>query len=278
LQAALARHVPDVPCLGVISQDPALALPDRHLGLVPAGEQSESETVIEHAARVMSDALDVEALLALARSSRLDKAGPAIPLPPLGQRIAIARDDGFVFAYPAVLDGWRRASAELSFFSPLGDEMPDEDADAIYLPGGYPELHAGKIAAAQRFIGALRSAAHRGVTIYGECGGYMVLGEALTDAKGHAHGMTGLLPLATSFAERRLHLGYRTMTLLADGPLGRAGARFRGHEFHYATTVSVSGDALFAAGDSYGADLGQIGLRRGSVAGSFLHLIDRAED
>src|SRR5205823_6575055 len=151
-------------------------------------------------------------------------------------------------------------------------------ADAIYLPGCYPELHARRLAGASRFLGALRSAASRDTVIYGECGGYMVLGESLTDADGRVHPMAGLLPLATSFAERRLHLGYREMTLLQDGPLGRVGSRFRGHEFHYAATLSACGDALFAATDSSGVDLGQTGLRRGSVAGSFMHLIDRAED
>ena len=107
----------------------------------------------------------------------------------------------------------------------------------------------------------------------------MALGETLTASDGGVHRMAGLLPLATSFAERRLHLGYREATLLAAGPLGKAGTRFRGHEFHYATTVS-EGDAapLFAAADSCGADLGPAGLRRGSVTGSFIHLIDRAAD
>ena len=135
-----------------------------------------------------------------------------------------------------MLRGWRDAGAELSFFSPLADETPDPDADAVYLPGGYPELHAGRLAASKRFLGGLRQAASDRKTIYGECGGYMVLGEALTASDGSVHRMAGLLPLATSFAERRLHLGYRQARLLAAGPLGKAGARFRGHEFHYATT------------------------------------------
>src|SRR5262249_41712487 len=173
----------------------------RHLGLIPAGERSETEDIIEHAASVVADALDVDALLTLARPSRLDKTAPAVPVLPLGQRIAVAGDDAVVFAYPVVLEGWRRAGAGLSFFSALAHETPDHNGDAIYLPGGYPELHAGRLATAQRFSGALRSAERRGATIYGECGGYMVLGEALTDAEGHAHRMTGLLPLATSFAE-----------------------------------------------------------------------------
>jgi cobyrinic acid a,c-diamide synthase len=116
-----------------------------------------------------------------------------------------------------------------------------------------------------------------GASVYGECGGYMVLGEALTDAEGHAHRMAGLLPLATSFAERRVHLGYRALALLQDGPLGHAGGRFRGHEFHYATTLSAGGEALFTTADSCGVDLAPAGLRRGSVAGSFMHLIDRED-
>src|SRR5205823_12964290 len=109
-------------------------------------------------------------------------------------------------------------------------------------------------------------------------GGYMVLGESLTDADGHVHRMAGLLPLATSFAERRLHLGYRQVTLLSAGPLGSHRARFRGHEFHYATTIRADGEPLFALRDSCGVDLGESGLRRGLVMGSFIHLIDRAED
>src|SRR5437764_808630 len=172
-------------------------------------------------------------------------------LPPLGQRIAVARDDAFLFAYPAVLEGWRRQGAELSLFSPLADEAPAPASDAVYLPGGYPELHAGRLAAATPFLTALRRTAASGAQIYGECGGYMVLGETLRDAEGEIHRMAGLLPLATSFTERRLHLGYRAATLLGAGPLGAAGALFRGHEFHYATTAAAGPAApLFALADS----------------------------
>jgi cobyrinic acid a,c-diamide synthase len=170
------------------------------------------------------------------------------------------------------------AGAELSFFSPLADEAPDPAADAVYLPGGYPELHAGRLAASERFFAGLRQAARDNKAIYGECGGYMALGETLTAADGRTYRMAGLLPLATSFAERRLHLGYREVTLLAAGPLGAAGTTYRGHEFHYATTASVGAAApLFAATDSCGVDLGSAGLCRGAVTGSFIHLIDRAE-
>ena len=278
LEAALARHRPHLPCLGAVAQDPALVLPERHLGLVPAGEL-QAEAAIAHAAKAVAAGIDVERLLSLARPAAIGDPQPALPLPPLGRRIAVARDEAFVFAYTAVLQGWRAQGAELSWFSPIADEAPDPAADAIYLPGGYPELHAGRLAAAERFRAGLRDAAADGKAIYGECGGYMALGEALTDADGRSHRMAGLLPLRTSFAERRLHLGYREARLLAPGPLGAAGARFRGHEFHYATTISASAAApLFALADSCGDDLGPAGLRRGSVNGSFLHLIDRADD
>ena len=144
----------------------------------------------------------------------------------------------FGFSYAATLLGWRAAGAEIVRFSPLAGEGPDAAADAIFLPGGYPELHAGTLAANGAFLDGLRQAARKGTAIYGECGGYMTLGEGLIDADGARHAMAGLLPLVTSFAERKLHLGYRQGTLLADSPLGKAGSAFRGHEFHYATVVS----------------------------------------
>ena len=278
LEAALARYLPGLPCLGAVPQQAELALPERHLGLVPAGETTVAEAVLERAAAAVESAIDIDWLIGLARASSSGCAVPTVLLPPLGQRIAVARDDAFLFAYPAVLEGWRREGVALSFFSPLADELPDPNTDAVYLPGGYPELHAGRLATAERLLAGLRDAAAAGKALYGECGGYMVLGEALTDADGRTHRMAGLLPLVTSFAERRLHLGYRALTLLQDGPLGPAGSRYRGHEFHYATTISASDDgALFAVTDPWGADLGTAGLRRGSVAGSFIHLVDRED-
>jgi cobyrinic acid a,c-diamide synthase len=275
LAAAVARHLPGFAVLGALHADPALALPSRHLGLVPAAESAAAERVIDCAAAAIGTALDIDRLLAAARSAILahgDYAGIAIP--PLGQRISVAFDDAFRFAYPAVLDGWRDAGAELKLFSPLAGEAPPPTAEAVYLPGGYPELWAGRLAAAGGFIAGLRAAARAGKPVYGECGGYMVLGEALTDGEGGRHAMAGLLPLETSFAERRLQLGYRCAKLLGETPLGAAGCRFRGHEFHYATTVRENGEPLWAATDAAGGDLRCCGLRRGSVFGSFIHLID----
>jgi cobyrinic acid a,c-diamide synthase len=275
LAAAVARHLPELPVLGVLPRDDELTLPARHLGLIPAGE-SGAEAAIGRAAARVATVFDIDQLIALARPSRLGGSAAAPGLPPLGQHIAVARDDAFLFAYEATFASWRRQGAEISFFSPLADEAPPPGYDAVYLPGGYPELHAGRLAAASRFLGGLRDAAKGGTTVYGECGGYMVLGEALTDAGGQTHQLAGLLPLHTSFAQPRRHLGYREAALLDAGPLGQAGARFCGHEFHYATIVDEGNAApLFAIADTSGNDLGRAGLQCGRVAGSFIHLIDR---
>ncbi len=279
IEAALAATLPELTVLGAVPRNDDLALPERHLGLVPAGEHGALDAFLDAAADHVATAIDVPGLLAAARpSSHAPSTERVQPLPPLGGRIAVARDSAFAFLYPAVLEGWLRGGAELSFFSPLADEPPDASATAIYLPGGYPELHAGTLAGNAGFLGGLREAAGRGATIYGECGGYMILGDALIDAAGVRHRMAGLLPLVTSFAERQLHLGYRALSLAGPTPLGGAGSAFRGHEFHYASIVSEgSAETLFAARDAMGNPLGAAGLRVGTAMGSFMHLIDRAE-
>ena len=275
LAAAAARHLPRLAYLGSLPADPGLALPSRHLGLVPAVENGDADAVIERSAAHISASVDVERLLSLALDSVLTAPPTAVPMPPLGRRIAVARDEAFCFAYHAMLEGWRSQGAELAFFSPLADEPPDADADAVYLPGGYPELWADRLASAEVFMSGLRRAAASGFVIYGECGGYMVLGDALIDPEGRSRRMSGLLPLVTSFSERRLHLGYRRAILRTGTPLGTAGAVFRGHEFHYAT-MTRQGDAtpLFSVCGPAGERLGAYGLRQESVFGSFIHLID----
>ncbi len=277
LRRALARSTVPIRCLGAMPRAGSLALPSRHLGLVPAGEQRDLAAFIAAAAEQVKQHLDWRALSELAKPSQIVKNAASTMLPLLGQRIAIAGDDAFVFAYPAVLDGWRSAGATLSFFSPLADDTPASDSDAIYLPGGYPELFAARLAGNRRFLDGLRRAAANGAAIYGECGGYMVLGHTLTDADGKAHEMAGLLPVATSFAARKLQLGYRQVALASDTPLGRSGAAFRGHEFHYASIVEEgSGVPLITAADADGTPLGAMGRVAGRVMGSFVHLIDAA--
>ncbi len=260
-----------VPVFGAIPRRTELATPSRHLGLVQAEELDGLEGFIAAAGREVAAHVDLPALTAIARAApAASEETTAPPVRPIGSRIAVADDVAFRFAYPHVLAGWRAAGAEILPFSPLADEAPDASTDAVFLPGGYPELHAGRIAAAAVFREGVRAAAARGASVYGECGGYMVLGEGLVDAQGARHAMLGLLPLETSFERRKLHLGYHRATLTAQTPLGPAGLDCRAHEFHYASIVHQGEAApLFRLSDGASA-----GLSVGTVAGSFLHLID----
>lgn len=267
----------DMPVLATLPVEPDLKIPSRHLGLVQADEKANLELFLDRAADWLHRHLDRAALEQALRPLAVPAGAALTPLPPLGQKIAIARDAAFAFCYPHLLQGWREQGAELSFFSPLHDGVPDADADAIFLPGGYPELHAARLAGNLPLMLALKTAAQRGKAIYGECGGFMLLGQSLTDAEGETHPMAGLLPVATSFKTRKRQLGYRRILSLADTPFGAKGSRFRGHEFHYSVQMgqAIGAPPLFAATDATGADLGPTGCRQGSVFGSYLHLIDR---
>ncbi len=269
-----------IPVLGALPREPGLALPERHLGLVQARETADLEVRLERLADAVEAGIDLDRVIAAASTTLAPTAGPAAPaLPPPGGRIALARDDAFTFVYPHVVAGWRAGGATILPFSPLADEPPPEDADSCWLPGGYPELHAGRLAAATRFRDGLAAfAATR--PVHGECGGYMVLGEALEDAAGVSHRMAGCLPVATSFARRALHLGYRRTQLTADCALGRAGDALMGHEFHYACVMDDGSDApnLATISDAEGRALGSAGHVRGHVSGTFFHAIARATD
>ncbi|QPO11932.1 cobyrinate a,c-diamide synthase [Thalassospira sp. A40-3] len=279
---ACAKHLPDLPVLGAVRRSEDLILPERHLGLVQAGEHAELDTFLDRAADIISQDVDLDALIALVgekagkaeKTKKSAKPTPTAPvIAPLGRHVAVARDAAFAFSYPHLLDGWRAVGTKISFFSPLANEAPNPDCDAVYLPGGYPELHAKTLAAAKVFRAGMHDAAQRHVLIYGECGGYMTLGNGLVDASGTRHEMLGLLPLETSFASRRLHLGYREAQLGIPTPFGPAGMKLRGHEFHYATTLSEDGMPLCRMKTATGLDLGPAGLVDGSVFGSFFHMI-----
>ncbi|MCZ4280710.1 cobyrinate a,c-diamide synthase [Kiloniella laminariae] len=264
-----------IPVLGHLRRQEDMVLPNRHLGLVQAVEHSELDGFLNRAAEQVAWDVDCRALLDLARPSRLERREMGTLVPPIGQRIAVASDVAFSFCYSSLLEGWRQSGAELTFFSPLEDQQPSPKADAIYLPGGYPELHVGQLGANQNFMGALRAAAEKKITIFGECGGYMVLGQGLIDGRGDHHAMTGLLPVETSFAVRKRSLGYRVVRSLVDSPLGPVGQGFAAHEFHYSTVVRGEGEQpLFNVEDAAGKNLGTAGCRLGSVMGSYIHLID----
>ncbi|WP_284164665.1 cobyrinate a,c-diamide synthase [Frigidibacter sp. SD6-1] len=259
--------------LGALPRRASIEMPERHLGLVQAEETPELDRIISEAGAFVAEHVDLDALIAAAAPTGLS--GPPLAVAPPGQRIALARDAAFSFVYPHLLDGWRRAGAEVLPFSPLADEAPDGTADCCWLPGGYPELHGGRLAAAEHFRDGLRAFAETR-PVHGECGGYMAMGEAIVDKDGLRHRMAGLLGLVTSYEKRRMHLGYRMATLQAPVPGYPAGARLRGHEFHYSTILEQPDRTLATVLDATGEPVAETGSRRGLATGTFFHLIAEA--
>ncbi|WP_378950211.1 cobyrinate a,c-diamide synthase [Mesorhizobium sp. ANAO-SY3R2] len=264
-----------LPVVGGILRDPSLSLPERHLGLVQAEEHADLFAHIDKLADMAERSLDLDAIVALATPLAPAGGDQSFALSPPGQRIALAQDAAFTFLYPHVAANWRAMGAELVPFSPLADQAPDPSCDVCWLPGGYPELHPGRLAAASNFLSGTRRFAST-KPVHGECGGFMVLGETIEDADGVTHPMLGLLGHATSFAKRKMNLGYRQARLSAPCPLGAKGSVIRGHEFHYAQTISQGTDApLGEIADGQGNPLGTFGGRREHVSGTFFHAIAR---
>jgi len=270
--ARLGMDKAGINVLGVLPRRGDLALPERHLGLIQAVEHPDLEEAIKGYATFLRDHVDLEAIKAAARAGNADVGD--LPKPP-AQRIALAQDAAFSFTYPHLLTGWRNAGAEILPFSPLADQAPDPSADLVWLPGGYPELHAGRLAAASTYLAGLRAHA-KTKPVHGECGGYMALGETLIDKDGTHHQMAGLLGLVTSYEKRKFHLGYRQATLQASMPGFAQGARLRGHEFHYSTILDEPDAPLALVGDADGNPVPETGSIRGHVTGTFFHLIAEA--
>jgi cobyrinic acid a,c-diamide synthase len=300
LRRALAET--GIPVLGVLPRREALHLPERHLGLVLPDELITFDAVVAAAQAAVGEYIHLDRLLALATllpSSPLRGAteggGRSVvhrwtPTPspsphgggerdlhtgltPLGQHIAVARDDAFSFLYPHWLSDWRAAGAELSFFSPLANEGPRAEADAVFLPGGYPELHGAKLALAHTFRAGMLAARDRGALIYGECGGFMVLGRSLTDKGGATHRMLGLLDNETTIERPKRTLGYRRLVHKSPLPWPE---RLYGHEFHYSTGTTAPDNPLFHATDAQGEPQPPLGAIHGRVVGSYAHVIDAA--
>jgi len=264
-----------LPVVGTVLRDPTLTLPERHLGLVQASEHPEMDAHIDRLADAMERSLDLDAIFAAAKPFDIPMGSTEKSLRPPGQRIALAEDAAFTFLYPHIKRQWRAMGAEIITFSPLADEAPPADCDICWLPGGYPELYPAKLAAADNFKAGLKIFAET-KPVHGECGGYMVLGKALEDADGVTHAMTGLLSHATSFAKRKMNLGYRQARLLGHSAIGSANDLIRGHEFHYARVIDAGNDEPLAMiADGRGVEIGSSGGKRGSVTGTFFHAMAR---
>lgn len=272
--ARLGMEEAGINVLGCLPRRGDLTLPERHLGLIQAIEHPDLETAISGYAAFLREHVDLQALKDAAKSTA-QTGQDTLPKPP-AQRIALAQDAAFSFTYPHLLEGWRRAGAEILPFSPLADEAPDSNADLVWLPGGYPELHGGKLAAASNFRAKLREHAET-KPVHGECGGYMALGEVLIDKEGNRHQMAGLLGLVTSYEKRKFHLGYRRAVLNAPMLGFTEGQALRGHEFHYSTILNEPDAPLARVADADGNPVPETGSIRNQVSGTFFHLIAEAQ-
>lgn len=262
-----------IPVLGVLPRRDSLHLPERHLGLVMPDEVAGFESVVAAAGEVMEEFIDLNRFVASSAPIAHRSSSPTArrALAPLGQRIAVAQDAAFCFTYPHLLSDWRDQGAEITPFSPLADQSPKMDSDAVYLPGGYPELHGQILAAADNFRSGMAAARDRGALIYGECGGYMVLARQLEIHTGEIVPMTGLLPVAISMARPKRTLGYRRLHHVSPLPWSQD---LMGHEFHYSTGGAAN--PLFSATDALGTTLPPMGAVLGRVMGSYAHVIDVA--
>lgn len=280
IRDAFAASCPDIPLLGCLPYDPAVERASRHLGLLTAQECPLPPTQQGAMATWLTHHVDLDALIAAATMHTPPCPPRATPLPslPCRPRIAIARDAAFCFMYPALPAALTAAGAEVVYFSPLADaDLPP--CDGVWVPGGYPELHAPALAANNRLRAAIRAAADAGLPIHGECGGYIWLMDGLETPSGR-YAMTGCLPGTVRIGERRAALGYRGMHTHGATAFGPAGTTTRGHEFHYGVITepvharyAMPGcTPLWQLTDRQGAPLGVDGCVRGCVSGSWAHL------
>jgi cobyrinic acid a,c-diamide synthase len=255
----VASSLRDIPLLGWLPQQD-IALPERQLGLVLPGEIEGLEALLD----ALADGLHFN-----------EDAWNALPILPQsapewrqvdrlldGRTIAVARDAAFCFLYPANLDLLQAMGARLRYFSPLADERVPVDADAVFLPGGYPELHCEALSKAAHWQASIRAAHARGLPILAECGGMMAVADGLTDMDGQRWPMAGLLPGEVRMQPRLGGIGAQAMPT-AHGPL-------RGHTFHYSRFDTPAQAQAYAVKTSTGSD-GEAQYRIGSLRASYFH-------
>jgi cobyrinic acid a,c-diamide synthase len=283
-----------LPMMGWLPRDMQLQIPERHLGLVPGGEQVDSDALIAQMAVAVRARFDVAGVVGVARGA-VDAAalaarpvdahsGSASPtLVPDTRRgvsrpiIAVARDEAFCFYYPENLELLIEEGAAVEFFSPLRGERPDMRAAGVYLGGGYPELHGPALASNTGLWSVLNDMHAADVPIYAECGGFMVLTEGLTDSEGHSWPMGGLLPGFARMSGKLAALGYRHATALRSNLLAEPGDTLRGHEFRYSSWVRDTNVADDTAAWQLKGTRGDvpndaIGIARGNLLASYLHV------
>lgn len=231
----------DIPLLGVITADQQIAIPERHLGLLPAVERGELDGLFAKLAELVEEHLDLDRILSLAEEAEElgelpEEENPFSPSqkePVI--RMAVARDGAFNFYYPENLELLQRAGAELVYFSPVaGDKIP-EDVEGLYIGGGFPEEFAEQLGENEEVRQSIKEAILQGLPTFAECGGYMLLTEQLEKTDGRVYPMVGVIPGKTKMAKKLVALGYREVTGLSGNFLLAGNKKARGHEFHYST-------------------------------------------
>jgi cobyrinic acid a,c-diamide synthase len=260
--------------VGAIRREDDLTLPERHLGLVTARESDLAQDRISRLADAVERQLDLEALLAIAKpvAPRAGRSPRGRSRGPRRATIGVALDAAFQFYYEENLEALRDAGAEILTWSPL--EAPDApNVDGLYLGGGYPELHAARLSANTTLHDSVRRFAGSGRPIYAECGGLMFLADALEDLEGVTYRMVGLVPTTVRIERRRLTLGYVEVRFTRDTPLGAAGVRARGHEFHFSTADPVPERVARAyVVETAGGPTRAEGYLVGATLASYVHL------
>ena len=281
LKEALAAHCPEIICFGCIPRDESLVIPSRHLGLVTAEDNPLSDGFIAGLADIAERCLDLDRLAGLgfdsaqpADSKQLDSGDRLVSgvEPPV--RIAVARDSAFCFMYEDNLRLLRDAGAELAFFSPLTDTDLPDNIHGIYLPGGYPELHAGQLAENVNMKTSIREAVAADMPVYAECGGFVYLTEGM-EASDHQEpaDFAGVFPVRCRMLPRRKALGYREVELTENVVIGATGTAGRGHEFHYSEigTMPEGVERCYRV-SRQGVILGTEGFRIRNCLASYIHL------
>jgi cobyrinic acid a,c-diamide synthase len=259
---------------GYLPWNDGLILPERHLGLVPVGEDAAFSRACAELGAAAERTLDIAAIIAAAYSAPMFEgpAGDMPAAPAVRARIGMARDAAFNFYYDANVQWLRQWGAEVVEFSPLEDPALPTDVDGLYLGGGYPEVFAKSLSGNVSFLAALRRAHQAGMPIYAECGGLMYLVEAIQDAAGARYAMVGLLPGICRLTDRLQNFGYKEVISLRDSLLGGAGLRTRGHEFHYSVWEGrPAASSLYQTRSSRGEENVE-GYSVNNLTASYVHL------
>lgn len=281
LRTALAAHG-QPPLLGALVKGALPPLPSRHLGLHSADEVADLDSHLDALASALESTLDLDNLFQPdahflqttefdtrhfeAEEVSVDSSTSAV-------RIGVANDAAFRFVYPDNLQALRKAGAELVFFSPLQDRSIPDHLDGIYLPGGYPELHAAELAANTPMLLSLRAAVEKGMAVYAECGGLLYMSQGIETLAGECYDFLGILPVRARMLAKRKALGYCEVKTMAPTCLGPAGTVLRGHEFHYSELIgSVPPDWTRAYQTKHRTSSGEEGYAQGRILASYVHL------